>query len=190
MDGDHPFSEVCCEIATPSDEGRVKPRLGARARREAEGKCGLPLRDPQPPHGTAILGPAAEAPPGAESSAPARGGSGGSAPSGASPRRRHRAASPRPRLPAPQSRRRLDGSGAEPRRAACPPRPDPTHALRGGGMGLRGGGGRAGGPAPGWTCLLLCAALRSLLASPGSEGERRRGGRGRALRRAGFCSIL
>ncbi|XP_021250451.1 ephrin type-A receptor 5 isoform X11 [Numida meleagris] len=36
-------------------------------------------------------------------------------------------------------------------------------------MGLRGGGGRAGGPAPGWTCLLLCAALRSLLASPGSE---------------------
>uniref|UniRef100_A0A8C3BLS6 receptor protein-tyrosine kinase n=1 Tax=Cairina moschata TaxID=8855 RepID=A0A8C3BLS6_CAIMO len=43
-------------------------------------------------------------------------------------------------------------------------------------MGLRGGGGwagRAGAPAPGWTCLLLllllCAALRSLLASPGSE---------------------
>ncbi|XP_040554666.1 ephrin type-A receptor 5 isoform X6 [Gallus gallus] len=36
-------------------------------------------------------------------------------------------------------------------------------------MGLRGGGGRAGRPAPGWTCLLLCAALRSLLASPGSE---------------------
>lgn len=62
-------------------------------------------------------------------------------------------------------------------------------------MGLRGGGGgaRAGGPAPGWTCLLLCAALRSLLASPGSEGEQRRGGRGRALRRAGFirfCSVL
>ncbi|KAM6401666.1 ephrin type-A receptor 5 isoform 11-T11 [Pluvialis apricaria] len=43
-------------------------------------------------------------------------------------------------------------------------------------MGPRGGGGwagRAGVPAPGWTCLLplllLCAALRSLLASPGSE---------------------
>ncbi|XP_063193277.1 ephrin type-A receptor 5 isoform X7 [Chroicocephalus ridibundus] len=42
-------------------------------------------------------------------------------------------------------------------------------------MGPRGGGGwagRAGAPAPGWTCLLpllLCAALRSLLASPGSE---------------------
>ncbi|XP_025964361.1 ephrin type-A receptor 5 isoform X16 [Dromaius novaehollandiae] len=39
-------------------------------------------------------------------------------------------------------------------------------------MGLRGGGGwggRAGVPAPGWTCLLLCASLRSLLASPGSE---------------------
>ncbi|XP_071893211.1 ephrin type-A receptor 5 isoform X16 [Anas platyrhynchos] len=44
-------------------------------------------------------------------------------------------------------------------------------------MGLRGGGGwagRSGAPAPGWTCLLLlllllCAALRSLLASPGSE---------------------
>ncbi|XP_035179996.1 ephrin type-A receptor 5 isoform X14 [Oxyura jamaicensis] len=39
-------------------------------------------------------------------------------------------------------------------------------------MGLRGGGGwagRAGAPAPAWTCLLLCAALRSLLASPGSE---------------------
>ncbi|XP_032853624.2 ephrin type-A receptor 5 isoform X8 [Tyto alba] len=42
-------------------------------------------------------------------------------------------------------------------------------------MGPRGAGGwagRAGAPAPGWTCflpLLLCAALRSLLASPGSE---------------------
>ncbi|XP_068797226.1 ephrin type-A receptor 5 isoform X12 [Struthio camelus] len=39
-------------------------------------------------------------------------------------------------------------------------------------MGLRGGGGwggRAGAPAPGWTCLLLCAVLGSLLASPGSE---------------------
>ncbi|XP_071598863.1 ephrin type-A receptor 5 isoform X14 [Heliangelus exortis] len=42
-------------------------------------------------------------------------------------------------------------------------------------MELRGGGGwtgRAGAPAPGWTCLfplLLCAALQSLLASPGSE---------------------
>ncbi|XP_051472947.1 ephrin type-A receptor 5 isoform X11 [Apus apus] len=42
-------------------------------------------------------------------------------------------------------------------------------------MRPRGGGGwagRAGAPAPGWTCLLpllLCAALRSLLASPGSE---------------------
>ncbi|XP_075277393.1 ephrin type-A receptor 5 isoform X9 [Opisthocomus hoazin] len=42
-------------------------------------------------------------------------------------------------------------------------------------MGPRGGGGwagRAGAPAPGRTCLLpllLCAALRSLLASPGSE---------------------
>ncbi|KAM9026642.1 ephrin type-A receptor 5 isoform 9-T9 [Ara ararauna] len=42
-------------------------------------------------------------------------------------------------------------------------------------MGLRGAGGwagTAGAPAPGWTCLLpllLCAVLRSLLASPGSE---------------------
>ncbi|KAM6269497.1 ephrin type-A receptor 5 isoform 9-T9 [Porphyrio hochstetteri] len=42
-------------------------------------------------------------------------------------------------------------------------------------MGPRGAGGwagRVGAPAPGWTCLLpllLCAALRSLLASPGSE---------------------
>ncbi|XP_064306248.1 ephrin type-A receptor 5 isoform X7 [Phalacrocorax carbo] len=42
-------------------------------------------------------------------------------------------------------------------------------------MGPRGAGrwaGRAEAPAPGWTCLLpllLCAALRSLLASPGSE---------------------
>ncbi|XP_054020821.1 ephrin type-A receptor 5 isoform X7 [Dryobates pubescens] len=42
-------------------------------------------------------------------------------------------------------------------------------------MGPRGAGGwagRAGEPAAGWTCLLpllLCAALRSLLASPGSE---------------------
>ncbi|KAM6267574.1 ephrin type-A receptor 5 isoform 2-T2 [Spheniscus humboldti] len=42
-------------------------------------------------------------------------------------------------------------------------------------MGPRGAGGwagRAGAPAPGWTCLLpllLCTALRSLLASPGSE---------------------
>lgn len=40
--------------------------------------------------------------------------------------------------------------------------------------------GTAGAPAPGWTCLLpllLCAMLRSLLASPGSEGERGWGGR-------------
>ncbi|XP_027577470.2 ephrin type-A receptor 5 isoform X7 [Pipra filicauda] len=42
-------------------------------------------------------------------------------------------------------------------------------------MGPRGTGGRAGragAPAPGWTCLLpllLCTALRSLRASPGSE---------------------
>ncbi|XP_057267037.1 ephrin type-A receptor 5 isoform X7 [Pezoporus wallicus] len=42
-------------------------------------------------------------------------------------------------------------------------------------MGPRGAGGwsgTAGAPAPGWTCLLpllLCAVLRSLLASPGSE---------------------
>ncbi|XP_074679430.1 ephrin type-A receptor 5 isoform X9 [Strix aluco] len=38
--------------------------------------------------------------------------------------------------------------------------------------GAGGWAGRAGAPAPGWTCLLpllLCAALRSLLASPGSE---------------------
>ncbi|XP_064004623.1 ephrin type-A receptor 5 isoform X7 [Pogoniulus pusillus] len=38
--------------------------------------------------------------------------------------------------------------------------------------GARGWAGRAGEPAAGWTCLLpllLCAALRSLLASPGSE---------------------
>ncbi|XP_051646646.1 ephrin type-A receptor 5 isoform X7 [Manacus candei] len=39
-------------------------------------------------------------------------------------------------------------------------------------MGPRGTGGRAGAPAPGWTCLLpllLCTALQSLRASPGSE---------------------
>uniref|UniRef100_A0A8B9I6S9 receptor protein-tyrosine kinase n=2 Tax=Anatidae TaxID=8830 RepID=A0A8B9I6S9_9AVES len=103
---------------------------------------------------------------------------------------------PRPRFPS-----RAGGwTAAERRRAALPARPVPSrpeparpergsageggegvgggekhprpHALRGGGMGLRGGGGwagRAGAPAPAWTCLLLCAALRSLLASPGSE---------------------
>lgn len=62
-------------------------------------------------------------------------------------------------------------------------------------MGLRGGGGwagRSGAPAPGWTCLLLlllCAALRSLLASPGSEGERGRavGGGGRWWWCVCFC---
>lgn len=65
-------------------------------------------------------------------------------------------------------------------------------------MGPRGAGGwagRAGAPAPGWTCLLpllLCAALRSLLASPGSEGERGRGGRavGAAPAQEGGCPAV
>lgn len=46
--------------------------------------------------------------------------------------------------------------------------------------GWGGCAGRAGAPAPGRTCLLpllLCAALRSLRASPGSEGEQRRSSR-------------
>lgn len=156
---------------------------GARLR----GNAGPPLRDPQPPRGTAIFGPAAEAPPVAESSGPARGGSGGSAPSGASPRRRHGAASP---VPASRLPSRAGGwTGAERSRGALPARPVRTHALRGRGMGLRGGGGRAGRPAPGWTCLLLCAALRSLLASPGSEGERGRGGRWQSSASGWFYSL-
>lgn len=67
--------------------------------------------------------------------APLRAVAAGSAPSGAAPRlwlwrRRLGAASP---VPAPGSlpqsrRRRLDGSGAEPSRAASPPRPIPTRA--------------------------------------------------------------
>lgn len=119
---------------------------------------------------------------------------------------------PHPRPLPPQSRRRLDGSGAERVCSRCQPapsRPEPTragsaggepppHALSGGGMGPRGTGGwagRAGAPAPGRTCLLpllLCAALRSLRASPGSEGERGRGGRavGAAPTREGGCPAV
>ncbi|XP_032916482.1 ephrin type-A receptor 5 isoform X20 [Catharus ustulatus] len=86
----------------------------------------------------------------------------------------------------------LDGGGGEGVCPRCQPtssRPEPTragsaggepppHALSGGRMGPRatsgwgGCAGRAGAPAPGRTCLLpllLCAALRSLRASPGSE---------------------